>query len=306
MASRPTMWSVLGALALASGCIESLDPKTIVRGPRILDIVADRPEINPGQSTTLRVVLAGARGTPTFRWFTCVAADSSASAGGISNFQSGGTFEGCFGDASPTLSLGDGATATLLTSARDEAQLQALARRYGNALPPEVLTAIARDVGIAVGVGVEVSVDGASLRGYKRVLVSFNTAHNTNPPSPRVRFGDVWVTAQREAGDGCAPAGGGPVRVRRNETVNLVPDPDESWAEGYRVLTASGQLADRTERGFYSWYATGGNFARGLTQSPTRDNTWTAPAEAGDHTMWVLLRDGRGGTSPCRVSLRVE
>jgi hypothetical protein len=52
-----------------------------------------------------------------------------------------------------------------------------------------------------------------------------------------------------------------------------------------------------------AWYATAGSFATTNTgRAPddlaaTSENTWTAPAEPGAATLWIVLRDDRGGAS---------
>ena len=53
MPVRVTRWGAL-CTALALGCIGDLDPKELVVSPRILDIVADPPELAPGGTVRLR------------------------------------------------------------------------------------------------------------------------------------------------------------------------------------------------------------------------------------------------------------
>ena len=309
MSLTPTR-SVIALLALScasSACIEDLDPKSVVKGPRILDMIAERPELNPGDTTSIRVVLAGTRGAPTYRWFACLSADATRNPNSLANFGEGGTFAGCYGDSGATTPLGNAPTATFGAPRDLLSRLETASARFGSLLPDGVLQALIHDVGITVGVAVEVTVDGVTLKGYKRLVVSANARPNANPPSPRVRVNDTWVTAASGEDQVCVPESGGPLRVPRSQNVTLSPDPDEArWFERYRVLTASGELVDRTETAFYSWYATAGNFGRGLTQSPTRDNYWGAPDAAGENSIWVILRDGHGGTSWCRIAVTVE
>lgn len=294
------------ALSLTAGCIEDLDPKDLVVGPRILDVMVDRPELNPGQSATFRAVLAGVTGTPRFRWFSCVSSDATRGMG-LTNFGESNTFSGCYGDGLRVAPLGNGPTATLATPANALDSVAALAARFGNQLPPGLLEALARDIGLVIGVSVEVEVDGVTLKGYKRVVVSANPHPNTNPPPPRVRVNNTWVTLPSGEDSTCAAEDGSTIRLHPNQSVTLVPDPDEArWLEGYRVLTASGQLVDRQEKAFYSWYVTGGRVSQQLTRTPTRNNAWTTPARTGDESLWVFVRDGHGGTSGCRLPVRLE
>lgn len=125
-----------------------------------------------------------------------------------------------------------------------------------------------------------------------------------------MRFNDRWVSVPAGATDRtrCVTEDGEPLRFVPGQNVTLTPDPDERWLERYTVLTADGRFERRDEQAFYSWYATGGSL-RGLTRSPLRDNEWGTPqttAATREQSVWVLLRDGHGGASGCRVDLRVE
>lgn len=298
--------SLLVALVGLCSCIEDLLPKDVVRGPRILDIFATRPEINPGMSTEVRVLLAGTMGVPTYRWYACIAPDATRPGMGLANFGEA-TFEGCFGDATPRTLLGRNPTATFRAPPNTLDNLEALAMRFGQRVPAEVLAALARDVGLVIGLAVEVDVDGTTLRAYKRIVISSNPHPNANPPPPRFQVNRVWVSTAGQETDTCAPEDGSRLRVPRNTRVGLAPESnEETWQESYRVLTASGLLVDRRETAFYSWYTTNGRMAQSLTRSPTRNNEWVTQSYPRDETLWVLLRDGHGGTSGCRVAVTVE
>ncbi len=73
-------------------------------------------------------------------------------------------------------------------------------------------------------------------------------------------------------------------------------------AEHYLLLdTASQALVDQREAIAVAWYATAGAFdvdrsgRAGDDPVTTSDNGWQAPSVAGPVTMWVVLRDERGG-----------
>ncbi|MBL8604671.1 MAG: hypothetical protein JNK72_22285 [Myxococcales bacterium] len=309
--------AALLAMALAAtGCIESLDSKELVTGPRILDMVADRPEVNPGQSVSLSVFLAGLseNAAPTYRWQWCVANTISRGATNVSDFGTNSSESGCFGtDGGAAANLGTGPTATLPVPANLLEALEEAARRAamgGQNLPvsPEVIAALARDIGLVLGFAVTVEVDGRVLRGYKRVVVSANRENaNTNPPAPRFRFDGRWVGREAGSDRRCVAEDGRPLTAPRNASVALAPDGDETaWQQRYTILNATGTLATREERGFYAWYASSGDLARQSTRSPTRDNAWRTGAAAGPQTLWVFLRDGHGGTSACETPVTVE
>lgn len=297
---RARRLAVLGALAL--GCIGDLAPKEIVVSPRILDIIADPPEISPGGTVRLRAVVAGNRGPVSYRWVTCAGADALSGVGG---FGTGTADTGCTGDAGQRFPLGTGETATL-TIPPASVDLDRLLERFGDRAPRELVERYLREVGVIVGVGVHIEADGYVVDGYKRVVVSLNPRPNANPPTPRLRVNGRWVSVRAGGGPDCAPEEGGALRVPRGQNVTLAPDADESWTEPYTVLTAVGAFEGRTEQAFYSWYATNGALGRGLTRSPTRDNEWRPSEHAGAQSLWLFLRDGRGGSSGCRVPVTVE
>ncbi len=78
-------------------------------------------------------------------------------------------------------------------------------------------------------------------------------------------------------------------------------------AERYVVFDASsGALVDRREGIAVSWFATGGAFdsdatgragtdTESLAAQTTSDNGWQSPTQPGPVTLWVVLRDDRGG-----------
>jgi hypothetical protein len=79
--------------------------------------------------------------------------------------------------------------------------------------------------------------------------------------------------------------------------------PPES-AETYPVYDlAALALIDHRESLRVSWFATAGAFEHDLTgrgedeMQTTSDNDWTAPTNPGMVTMWVVLRDSRGGVA---------
>jgi hypothetical protein len=74
------------------------------------------------------------------------------------------------------------------------------------------------------------------------------------------------------------------------------PEPYVSFDLSSRTLTS------RREAMRVSWYATAGAFAddrTGRTEQEaslaSTDNTWTAPSDTRAVTLWVVVRDSRGG-----------
>lgn len=301
---RPAVLALVAAL-VAGACIDPLDPKTIITGPRVVEVIAEPPEVRPGETSTLSALLAGTQGAARYRWSVCPVTDLGAIGSGAS-----ASLSDCFRDGAALLPLSTGETAGFVLPEAILGQVSEAVARSGAALPENVVETYLREVGIAVSVLVEVEVDGRTLRALKRVVVSRNPTPNRNPPPPRVRVGGRWVSVPAGAADRarCVPEDGQALVFAPARGIFLTPDPDESWTEGYTVLTATGTFERREEQAFYSWYATGGSLG-GLTRAPLRDNTWVLPETAAasrDQSLWVIVRDGHGGASGCRVDLRVE
>ena len=78
----------------------------------------------------------------------------------------------------------------------------------------------------------------------------------------------------------------------------------------YDLLSRS--LLPRRESLRVSWFATAGSFRDDRTGraeddvATTADDTWTAPSAPGPVTMWVVLRDSRGGTAWRSFTLSVR
>ena len=289
--------------ALCTACIGDLAHKEIVLGPRVLEIVADPPELGAGQTVRLHAMLAGTVGTPRFHWVACNG--DTAAFSGVGGFGAGVADDGCTGDAGIHVPLGD-ATAAVFTVPVALADVAAIRAALGPSIPAAFVDRYLRDVGILVGVGLTVEVDGRVLQAYKRVVVSTSATPNHNPPPPRFRVAGRWVGATVADPETCVADDGMPLTVAAGALVNLEPDTDASWFEAYTVLTATGTFQARTEHAYWSWYASSGALDQTITQTPTVDDTWQAPGSAGAQALWVFLRDGRGGTSGCRVSVTVR
>jgi len=91
-----------------------------------------------------------------------------------------------------------------------------------------------------------------------------------------------------------------------------VAPPEGCGAERYVSYDSErGTLDPRREGLRLAWYASGGVFEQELTGREESDsatdssNVWTAPAIAGSHTVWLVLRDSRGGSSWQRYDIEV-
>jgi len=281
----------LGAL----GCEgPSFDPPHLVRGPRLLALRSEPAEAAPGEDVTLSATLARAPGA-TVRWSVELDPHALASSAGQTLFEPRDPIE---------------LTGSTIDGARTAAAIDALYAQIGDApagTPEAVVRQVYEQVGLLMVVRAEVrGADGALIaEGFERVGLSPRADRSANPPPPRVRVGEAWVSARGGEPERCAPEDATPT-VAAGATITLSPDPDEPWLEPYPALDLDGEVIEGMENAYYSWFATDGDFVFSVTRAPEREVEWTAPADPGEVTMWVVVRDGHFGASACEWTVRVE
>lgn len=308
------------ALCLAA-CLDlpNFESASIVTGPRVLAVIAEPPEIHPGETLELSILIAGLPvdgGEPEITWRACGSFDGFGGGGGA-QYGEEQPDEGC--GAGLAFDLGEGPTATLPGALTTDLfdNLEVIAMTLGTDLPEDVVAQIRSQVGIAFLVEATVRAEGKQIRATKRVLISENPEPHHNPPPPQFVFGEQRIAATGE-GLACASEDGEPVTAEPGASVELAPFSDmlepgdgglpdeEPWLETYDIINARGELKERKERAFYAWYTTAGSLEAGSTKSPLRNNVWRTPVEPGDYPLWLIVRDGHGGTSACELTVRIE
>ncbi|MDD9941838.1 MAG: hypothetical protein OXU20_12410 [Myxococcales bacterium] len=315
---------VLSGLALVlcgatTGCVSTpeFDRVSIVDRPRVLAIVAEPPGVVPGQGSELSLLMAGFDGLDhRISWSVCAAFFTDIRG---SQYGAEPSDQGCSSDMAVEISTGPRAT---LPGAFTEAlfdNLDLAAAALGSILPRDTVELVRREVGLPLLVEARIEYRDPSgseqtYRAVKRVLVN-RTRRFENPPPPRFAIDGTSLVPTATDMPGlfaCAPEDGEPLEFSPAREVELAPiidggaDAEESWLEDYVTLDARGDLQPRTERAFYSWFGTGGEFAQEVTRSPLRNELWTLPGEPGRHDLWLVVRDGHGGTSACHTSIRVQ
>jgi hypothetical protein len=299
--------SALACLGCAA-CIDIpdfADPSLIDR-PRVLALVAEPPEVNPGDPVQLSLLVAGAERYDV-SWRACGAFDSFLG-GGVQYGDEQGD-EGCRGTLAVELGAGERAELPGEATQALWGSLELAEEIVGGALPEDTLDRIREDVGLPFTVEATVRFEGRMIRAVKRVLISARETPHSNPPPPAFALDETEVAAASGADFVCASAEGGPVPLDADVDVELAPiveGGEEPWLERYEVLDLRGELRSRTETAFYSWFATGGELSEGVTKSPLRNEIWHTPAGPGCHTLWLVVRDGHGGSSACAVDVAVD
>jgi hypothetical protein len=295
----------LAVVLLGTACIslEDFPSESIVTGPRVLAVVTDPPEVTPGHGLTVSTLVVDADDVE-IEYRICGTFDSP--------FGGGAQFgerddEEC---AERALLRGDGPTWTLpaevLQAFWDNADLAEAV--LGNTLSKETITAIRDSVGVPLLIDITIHADGKELRATKRVLLSENPEPHSNPPPPAFSFGKKGPEVRGDPEEPWTCTSDEPLTIEPGKKVELAPavvDGDEAWVEPYHIINARGEVEERTERAFYSWFARSGGFESHLTRAPLRNQIWTAPHTAGRSRLWLVVRDGHGGESACGIDVRV-
>jgi hypothetical protein len=286
-------------------CIEldEFPQESIITGPRVIAVVTDPPEVTIALGTPLSVrVLVAEAEDVSVEYSACPAFDSPF---GGSQFGERDD-EDCAGDAILSGS-GESWELTQVRLAEFLGNREIPSEVLGGNLDPDTIQQVVLQVGWPLLIEATIDADGRELRAVKRVLLSVNPTPHTNPPRPRFEFGGTMVNPDPEDPWGCV--GDQPLVVRTGSDTEISPftvDGTEDWVEKYKILNARGELEERTERAFYSWFATAGDFDRHTTRAPLRNQIWTAPNEPGQYRLWLVVRDGHGGASACGVDIRVR
>lgn len=306
--SLPARVIAIVAIAIAAtGCIGPLDPASIVKTPRILAIVADRPEAAPGEDVAFTAMISIPEDVPrplSLRWRVCLDAESVLDETGFAVDVPG----------PPTC---DEATTAVdapfrVDGTRTDAlveQLRGFAMLGG--FDPALFEAVLFTAGLAYVVDLEVLDAEGTVRvaGYKRGAITLRMPPTTNPPAPAFRVGEASVAAT-EVPFACAPLGDA-ITVPPDVDVELeplLPDgaTEEDWLETFPIFDYTGGLTVGSENAYYTWYATDGSLSEETTQPPNLATTWHTPAVPGPYTLWLVIRDGHLGTSACRLDVVVE
>jgi hypothetical protein len=305
-----------GGLALAvGGCTGELPPPSLVDRFRVLAVRAEPPEIAPGAAAALDLLLvdpyapAGGRAR-SFLWLAC-ATPPGTSAAACAQFATdpGAALPGtATGDVAlpacddPAVSLTGGGLCLLGMDATTAFAAPADFLAAGDAARDvTIFVAAAAGAGDAITCVAQVVEQGSVATdcqvSYKRITVSSSTTPNRNPglralvmdgaelPEASVTtVGPGDHALQAEAGDGSAEGYTDADGTAATEVLLL------SW-----YLAAPGDPGSTRLPGEVQLYR---------TELPGSDQTYTAPDEAGEVLLVVVIRDDRGGVGWLSRDLR--
>jgi len=332
---RPSLAALLLSLPLAA-CLEDLPSPSVVDDLRVLAVKAEPAEAAPGDSVTLEALVVDPLARPPrYAWYACVVVEQgqgffgggseTSSSGGdgtpLSTDPYGGSCQKRF-EAGERFaqSLGDQPTATLVIPADflddDEALRTAYDLPEDLEIPALVKQSFLGIAGVNYTVTLVVEVDGRRIETQKRVNVSLPSTLEDNDPNTNpadlafhVARAGADVTPPTEApapDDGrCFAEGAPPIVAGQRFTLTPlnVPDPQPRY-----VVLLAGTTTDQPfdvqtvdETLFYSWFSTAGSLKKPISKVPGQPfNEWAFdPDDAGLAELWIVVRDGRGGTAWC-------
>lgn len=325
MSTRPAI--LFTALLQLTACSFNFERSSEIRDRRILAIQAEPPELAGGASRPSSLQLRALVVDPSdplavaeTTWRSCIFP----AIGGFPDRDGDGN--GPFGGGDKVCPEGD---ATVLHASGSQ-PISSLAQSIP--VPEEVAEVLASGADVAapqIQVQLSVSSDRGELVAIKGVTVTARLPEeqepNRNPViqglsldgtewladgSRTIRYGECPDDQKEEveAEDGSL------VRVCEHD---LEPIFDEAEAQFYKERGFSGDLEVQRERLQFAWFTDAGSFREGRTEQfdprdPSPDNvgpknSWREPPTRVERaTLWVVVRDGRGGTTWTRREVLFE
>lgn len=315
--------AILRALLLltppfVAACGFSFERSSDVRDARILAIQAEPPEVivgaGPLPDIRLRALVADPRKPERiteYEWRACVPDLRGTTLNEGGEDISGATEDGRCDESKDTTLIAAG-----------EAPLGPFEATV--TLPAELtlLAAAGMETGLSLHAQAQLRVSSPEglLYGRKRVVVSPPVPQgrqaNRNPrltallldDTPwepdqprRLKLGECPDSKKRQIVDPDDPT-----RYYTRCAYTVTPVFDENEAEHYLVQTYAGETLELRERLRFHWFAGAGSFGSTQTAQPTNvgpqtydpiSTEWFEPAVGESATIWVVIRDGRGGTS---------
>jgi hypothetical protein len=281
------------ACAALGACADAPDQRlAIVDAPRVLAIVAEPAEARPGAAVTYRALVGGPQGTldAAPRWSYCTAPKPPTEDNVVS-------VSCAAGDALQPLGEAPAVTATLPADA---------CTRFGPEVPPGNFRP--RDPDPTGGFYQPVRADVDPLVAFGLSRITCKLANTTADVSREYELG--YVANQNPTLE--LPGEAALAAVPAHADVALTAAWPAEAAETYLYFDPLAQaLAWRREAMRLSWFATGGALAVDASAVGEDDpatsvaTTWRTPGP-GPATLWLVLRDSRGGVATRAVPVIVE
>lgn len=279
------------AAVLCAGCASDFDPQSFVDKLRLIAVKADKPDLAPGESTTLTATVANPGGaTPTVTWDACLLPPPPAT--GQSVNQDCIALDG--GDQ--LVHFGDGPTATATMPMLTAAMV---------GLPDQT-------DGIYLPVRVRLDADGKSLVSFYSLRIYLGLGDRNDNPALTgiytVPSADAGADAQTAIDDGAQPPQPTEVTAKEELALRALLTPESS--QTYVVYDGDPRTTPPrtvTETVRISWYTTAGEFTNEVTGVEKPDTTLKLdkhlPEPGTPIDIWAVARDERGGSDVRHATL---
>ena len=334
---------VLFAVGLLAGCLDDLPDVGKVDKFRVLAVVAEPPEVGPGDEVKLSALVIDPEGREiSYQWAACLAPEQETGFGASSDTGTSGG-NGYSTNIPPTcvdlatdpksgsLDLGTAETATV-TIPEDFLTDEAFKTLYGlpDSLPPLAIGLLKSVAGANLTISLRVTAGETTLDTFKRVNVSTAAAKNQNPADvvfhlrPDEPETEPPTTGEAPGDNRCfVGEANGPLEISPGEwrirALNI-PDPPETYLVLLLAIDPDNPLgrgtdacpicAERDEVLFYSAFSVAGGFEPNIQKSTKKSGelVMTIPEDIEGDTMdlWMVTRDGRGGATFCTSTLTIK
>ena len=294
-ALRPLRRARVGAWLLVAGCViggdkyprpRDLSPAWLVDRPRVLAVVAEPPEIRPGQRASFSAVVPTPGDTSTWVkiWLACPVDDGGIGFGCVTDFSAldletatpEQLAELGFVGIEPGLPPAYVAPVDLLDGLDPEERAEG---RYVNVQVTALPEAVVDDPDALAELDFN-AIEAA----YNRLVVSEAATPNHHPQFDRFLVDRLVVPV------------GVAVEVDAGQTYDLGVTLRDGAREQYQFINADGVVEERVEEPYVTWYTTDGEMLESYTLYPYLEASWTAPEAGGTTGTWyAVLRDRRGG-----------
>ena len=268
--------NILLFMALTSACSENNLPVYVkLEGLRVLALVSDKPEVNPGGSFTITPYVSDVLGSGRALTYTAEAC--------LDPGVSYGATPTCLGSATRVV-IATNQAVTGLGSPNYTGATNSIGpiTTPSSAIAFAARTTVDQFNGVTYLVTYDVtSSDGKSVSAYKRILISNKTSLNANPTLSDLLANDASLSS--------LPAG----------QVALKASFPSASRETYSVMESSGSLTSQMESLVTTWFYTDGE-TKFFRTTNTDTTTYTPPGErpSGRNVLIIgVLRDERGGAA---------
>ena len=312
---------------LASACSEGLPPREQIVDTRILGVRLSPPSAVAGESVVADALVITPEGQEaTLTWYACLAPISTGS-----YFSQSIDRSGCkSGESEHGTLLGQGESASFTVPQDFMDQVYLTLEEAGfEESEGEMSTAVQSLLAVAgwyLQVTLIVESDtGERIEAQKRLVVTLLPDQNENPAPPTLVMESVEEGAPPAPliKSGASNDSGGclsedsPLLTFEEGTLRISPVNLPDPAPTYPVIDFEGGLVEREETLFYSWFSSAKGLSSPVSQSPDQhpvaldlsqiESSMLVERE-GRPTLplWVVVRDGRGGTSWCEEYIPFE